>query len=135
MDNPHPISIAALATGLVADLRRLMTQEVRLFQHEMQLELRKVTMGLLHAALGAILGLLAVTFFLLMLVHILFSYTGIPLWACYGIVALIAVALAGVFVFNLAKIGASLRLWPFRTFHSIKEDARWIKEQLLSTRT
>jgi hypothetical protein len=135
MENPHPISISALATGLVADLRRLMTQEVRLFQHEMQLELRKVTMGLLHAALGAILGLLAVTFFLLMLVHILFSYTGMPLWACYGIVALIAVALAGIFAFNLAKIGARLRLWPFRTFHSIKEDARWIKEQLLSTRT
>ena len=135
MDNPHPISIAALATGLVADLRQLCAQEIRLAQHEMQLELRKVAMGFLHAALAIMLSLIAVTFFLVMLVHLLHSYTGMPLWACYGLVGLIAVAFSGLFVFNLAKLGSSLRLWPFRTFHSIKEDARWIKEQLLSTRT
>ena len=40
MENPHPISIAALATGLVEDLNRLCRQELRLAQHEMQLELR-----------------------------------------------------------------------------------------------
>ena len=50
MENPRPISIAALASGLVADIKRLFSQEVRLAQHEMQLELRKVTMTLLYAA-------------------------------------------------------------------------------------
>lgn len=135
MDNPHPISIAALATGLVADLRRLVSQEVRLAQHEMQLELRKIAMGLLHAALGIMLSLIAISLFLVMMVHIVHTYTGLSLWACYGLVAIIAAALSGIFLYNMAKIGSSLRLWPFRTVHSIKEDARWIKEQLLSTRT
>ena len=86
MDNPHPISIAALVSGLVADLRRLFTQEIRLAQHEMQLELRKLARGLLHVALGIMLGLVALTLFLVMLVHLLQTYTALPLWACYGVV-------------------------------------------------
>lgn len=135
MENPHPISISALATGLVADLLRLCAQEIRLAQHEMQLELRKVAIGFLHAALGVVLSLIAVTFFLLMLVHVLNNYAGLPLWACYGIVGIAAVAVSGIVLYRLATLGSSLRLWPFRTFHSIKEDARWIKEQLLSTKT
>jgi len=135
MENPHPISIAALATGLVEDLRRLLNQEIRLARHEMQLELRKIVMGLIHAALGTVLGLIAVTFFLVALVHVLSTYTALPLWASYATVGLFAVALSAIFLYHLAQLGSSLRLWPFRTFHSIKEDAQWIKEQLLSTRT
>lgn len=135
MENPHPISIAALATGLVADLRRLFTQEIRLAQHEMQLELRKLAMGLMYAALGIVLSLIAVAFVLVMMVHLLQAYTTLPLWACYGIVGIVAAAVSGIFLYNLARVGSGLRLWPFRTAHSIKEDARWIKEQLLSTKT
>ena len=135
MDNPRPISIAALASGLVTDLKRLCTQEIRLAQHEMQLELRKTAMALLYGVLAIILSLVAITFFLVMLVHVLHSSTAMPLWACYGVVGIVVVALSGIFVYSLIKLGSSLRLWPFRTVHSIKEDAQWIKEQLLSTRT
>ncbi len=135
MDNPHPISIAALATGLVEDLRRLVSQEVRLAQHEMQFELGKAARGLLHAALGIMLSLVAIGLFLVMLVHLVHATTGIALWACYGLVAVVTAALSGLFLYNMFTVGASLRLWPFRTVHSIKEDIRWIKEQLLSIRT
>jgi hypothetical protein len=135
MDIPRPISIAALVNSLVADLRHLVAQEIQLARHEMQLELRKVATGLAHATLAVLLSLIAVTFFLIMMVHLLQTYTTLPLWACYGIVGMIAAALSGGFFYFLLKLGSSLRLWPFRTAHSIKEDARWIKEQLLSTRT
>ena len=135
MENPHPISIAALATGLVEDLKRLCRQELRLAQHEMQIELRKVVMGISYASVAILLSLIAITFFLLMLVHILHSYAGMPLWASYGVVGLIAILLTAVCGYGLYKIVSTLRLWPFRTVHSIKEDAQWIKEQLLSTRT
>jgi uncharacterized membrane protein YqjE len=135
MDNPHPISIAALATGLVEDLKQLFNQEIRLAQHEMQLELRKVVSSLLQAAFALLLSLIAVIFFLVMMVHLLQTYTALPLWACYGLVGMVAASLAAVFMYSLWKLGSSLRLWPFRTVHSIKEDAQWIKEQLLSIRT
>lgn len=135
MDNPHPISMAALATGLVADLKRLVNQEIRLAQHEMQLELRKIWLSLLQAILGILLSLIAVTFLLVMMVHLLHSYSALPLWACYGGMGLIAAALAALCIYILLRLSSSLRPWPFRTVHSIKEDARWIKEQLLSIRT
>lgn len=135
MENPRPISIAALATGLVADLKHLFRQELRLAQHEMQLELRKLVMGILYASLAILLSLVSITFFLVMLVHILHTVAGMPLWTSYGIVGLITALLSGVFGYGLFKLASTLRLWPFRTVHSIKEDAQWIKEQLLSTRT
>lgn len=135
MENPHPISIAALITGLVEDLRRLFAQEVQLARHEMQHELNKVSRGFVHAGVGIILGLLGALFLLMMLVHLLHAYSGLPLWACYGIVGCVSAAGSGLFLSRLVTVGASIRLWPFRTFHSLKEDARWIKEQLLSTKT
>ena len=135
MDNPHPISIATLVSGLVADVRGLFAQELRLAQHEMQYEFRKLVTGLVRAAVGAVLSLMAATLFLLMLVHLLQTYTGLALWACYGVVGLIAAAGGGLLLYSLAKLGSSLRLWPFRTVHSLKEDVRWIKEQVLSMKT
>ncbi|MDP9131696.1 MAG: phage holin family protein, partial [Nitrospirota bacterium] len=63
------------------------------------------------------------------------TYTTLPLWACYGIVGVISAVIGGIFFYSLSKLGSTLRLWPFRTVHSIKEDARWIKEQVLSTKT
>ena len=135
MDNPHPISIAALVSALVADVRGLFAQELRLAQHEMQYELRKLVMGLVRAAVGAMLSLMAATLFLLMLVHLLHTYTGLSLWACYGVVGLIAAVGGGILLYSLIKLKSSLRLWPFRTVHSLKEDAQWIKEQVLSMKT
>lgn len=135
MENPHPISIAALVTGLVGDLRRLVAQEIQLARHEMQHELGKVVKGALHAGIAMMLALVATLFLLMTLIHLLHFYSGLPLWACYGIVGLLAAIGGAVMFARVLTIGASLRLWPFRTFYSLKEDAKWIKEQLLSTRT
>lgn len=35
MENPHPISVAALLQGLVEDVRLLIQQTLRLARHEM----------------------------------------------------------------------------------------------------
>ena len=135
MENPRPISIAALATGLVSDFKRLCIQEMLLAQHETQLELRKLVLVFAYAVLGILLSFLAVTFFLVMLVYAVHSFASMPLWASYGIVGLMAASLGGIVGYGLHQAVSRLRLWPFRTVHSIKEDAQWIKQQLLSTRT
>ncbi|GAB1721935.1 MAG: hypothetical protein GDA65_06985 [Nitrospira sp. CR1.1] len=135
MENPHPISIASLVTGLVEDIRRLFAQEMQLARHEMQHELGKVVKGAMHAGIAVMLALLASFFLLMTFVHLLHSYSGLPLWACYGIVGLLSAAGGAAFFARLMTIGTTLRLWPFRTFYSLKEDAKWIKEQLLSTKT
>lgn len=135
MENPHPISIASLVTGLVEDLRRLFAQEVQLARHEMQHELGKLIKGAMHAGIAIVLAMLATLFLLMAVIHLLHFYSGLPLWACYGIVGLLAAAGGAAVFARLIAIGSTLRLWPFRTFYSLKEDAKWIKEQLLSTKT
>jgi hypothetical protein len=49
-------------------------------------------------------------------------------------VALLAGAGAGALAYAVMKLGSSLRLWPFRTLHTLKEDVQWIKEQVLTPR-
>lgn len=135
MENPHPISVAALLQGLVKDVRLLIQQTLRLARHEMQLEWHKVTAIIIRAGVGITLAFMASVLLLLMVVHLLHDPLGLPFWASYGIVGLLCALVAGLLLAGVVSLGATLRLWPFRTFHSIKEDARWIKEQVLSTKT
>ncbi len=135
MENARPIAIGALVNGLIVDLRSLLQQEIQLVQHEMQYERSKLISIAVRSGIGLLFGMLAGLCVLLMLVHGLHAATPLPLWACYGIVGLLSMVTAASVFFSVARLGGTLRLWPFRTFHSLKEDLQWIKEQVLSTRT
>jgi len=86
--------IVALASSLLADLRRLLTQELHLAQHEMQQELGKLVKASIAAGVVVVASLLAVILLCLTLVYVLHSL-GLSLWASYGLVALFALAGAG----------------------------------------
>lgn len=135
MDNPHPISVAALLQGLFEDIRLLIGQTMRLARDEMKLERQKLTSLVIRLGIGLTMALMTIVLLLLTVVHLLHGWLGLPLWTSYGIVGLLCAFLAGVLLTGAASLAATLRLWPFRTLHSIKEDARWIKEQVLSTKT
>ncbi|MGZ8393372.1 MAG: phage holin family protein, partial [Nitrospira sp.] len=119
------------ASSVIADLRRLVAQELQLAKHEMQQELRKLVKAAIQAGVAAVLGLLALILLCLTLVYVLHSL-GLSLWASYGLVALLALAGAGALGYLVVKLGSSLRLWPFRTVQTLKEDFQWIKELILS---
>lgn len=128
-------TIVALASSVLADLRGLIEKEVKLAKHEMQLELSKVVKASIQAGIAAILGLMAVILLCLTLVYVLHSLAGLSLWASYGVVAILAVGGAAILAYSAVKLGSTLRLWPFRTLHTVKEDAQWIKEQVLSAKS
>jgi uncharacterized membrane protein YqjE len=128
-------SIVTLASSLLEDLRRLAAQEIQLAKHEMQLELSKVVKAAIHTAVALVLGFLTLVLLCLTLVYLLHSLLGLSMWASYGIVALLAAAGAGGFAYVMIKAGASIRLWPFRTIRTVKEDAQWIKTQVFSPKT
>ncbi|MBS0170711.1 MAG: phage holin family protein [Nitrospira sp.] len=134
MENPHPLSVAALLQGLVEDVRVLFGQTMRLARDEIRLERQKVMGLLLRAGIGLLLACMTGLMLLLAVVHLLHHALNLPLWTSYGLVGLLCAFIAGWLLASAASLGATLRLWPFRTFHSIKEDARWIKEQMLSTK-
>jgi uncharacterized membrane protein YqjE len=128
-------TIVALASSVLADLQGLFAKEVQLAKHEMQLELSKVVKASIQAGIAAILGLMAVILLCLTLVYILHSLVGLSLWASYGVVAILAAGGAAILAYLVIKLGSTLRLWPFRTLHTVKEDAQWIKEQVLSPKS
>ena len=125
----HP-TIVALASSLLADLRRLVAQELQLAIHEMQDELRKLAKVALQLGIASILSLMAVILLCLTLVYILHSLLGLSVWASYGVVTLLAAVGASGLAYAVMKVASSLRLWPFRTMHTLKEDAQWMKAQL-----
>ena len=128
-------TIVSLASSLLADLRSLLAKELQLAKHEMQHELSKLTKAAIQAGVAALLSLMAVILLCLTVVYLLHSLLGLPLWASYGVVAILAAAGAAGLGYMVMKLGATLRLWPFRTLHTLKEDAQWIKEQVLSPKS
>jgi uncharacterized membrane protein YqjE len=132
--SPRP-TIVSLGSNLLADLRRLLAQEFQLAKHEMQHEVSKLVKASIQAAVAVVLSLMALILLCLTLVYVLHSLLGLSLWASYGVVALLAIAGGGGLAYAAMKLVSNLRLWPFRTLHTLKEDAQWIKEQVLSPKT
>lgn len=98
VENPPMESASSIMGGIVDDLRDLVKQELRLAQEEVKEDLRKAWKASMYWGAGvAVLSLSAVPF-LFMLVHLLHTVTlpagsgdpaSLPLWACYGIVAVL----------------------------------------------
>ena len=132
----HPIpSIARLISDLLADLRTLMQQHVQLLRHEIEAEVNKVKKASILLAAGWALMGLGGLFFIITMVHLLEAVTVLPLWACYGIVGTLLAVGGFVLVKSAMKLSGRVHALPVQTIHTMKEDARWIKEQLASNKT
>ncbi len=135
MEQSPRTAIANLASSLLADLRRVVTQELQQAKHEMQQQQSKLVKASTQAGVALVLSLMAVFLLCATLVSLLHSLIGLSLWASYGVVALLAAAGASALAYRLITLASTLRLWPIRTLHTLKEDAQWIKEQVLSPKT
>ena len=132
----HPVpSIARLISDLLADLRTLMQQQVQLLRHEIEAEVDKVKKASIWLAAGGALMCLGGLFFIITIVHLLEAMTGLPLWACYGIVGTMLAVGGFMLVKSAMKLSGTVHALPVQTIQTMKEDARWIKEQLASNKT
>ncbi len=128
-------SLAGLLTGLVDEVKKLVQQELRLVRDEIRIELGKAQRGVVSMAIG--IGCLAVgaLLLILMLVHLVQFLTQWPLWVCYGLVGVVLLAAGAWLAMKGQRAVKDVHAMPIQTVQSIKEDARWIKEQVASTRT
>ncbi len=127
--------IIGLLGGLVGDARTLFRQELQLLQDEFSSEIAKIRQA--AVAIGAAIGFTVIggLFALIMLVHVLHEFAPLPLWACYGLVGIILLAVGGALLIKAKRSLQDFNLTPRRTLHSIKEDAQWIKEQISLNKT
>jgi len=124
-------SLAALIGGIINDARDLLLQEFTMAKLEVQDELRKTKAAVISLGIGIGIAAVGGLLLLLMLVHLLHALTPIPLWGCYGIVGGVLV-LAGLLVlYSGKKAVEEIEVVP-ETVETLKENAKWIREQTTS---
>src|SRR5918992_1569553 len=125
-------SIGVLLSGIIADMRNLFVQELRLAKLEIAEDLRRVKAAVAVLAVGAVILALGAVLLILMLVHLLDAITDLPLWGAYGVVAAVMLVIGiGVLIAGKKK-AEHVGLVPQETADAIKEDVGWIKARMKS---
>ncbi len=127
--------IIGLFGGLIGDVRTLFRQEFQLMRDEFHAETRKVRQAAVSIGVGIGLALVGGVFALMMMVQILHQFADLPLWACYGVIGGILLAVGVLLLANATHALHNFNLMPRRTLRSMKEDAQWIKEQISLNKT
>jgi hypothetical protein len=127
--------ILGLLGGLIGDARTLVRQEIQLLRDELLSEVDKIRRGTVAIGMGIGFTAIGGLFALIMLVHVLHQYAHLPLWACYGLIGFLLLAVGVSLLIKAKQSLQSFNLMPRRTLRSMKEDAQWIKEHISSNKT
>jgi hypothetical protein len=116
--------------GTIAqDARTLLGQQIDLFRAEVGQELRQAGRAAAEVAAGGGLAAAGGLMAGFTAVHLLHRFTGLPLWACYGLAAG-GLGAAGVQLLRAGRDGfTTLRALP-QTTEALSENVEWLKEQL-----
>jgi hypothetical protein len=124
-----------LISGILDDARMLARQEVQLLRDEIKLEVSKAVRAASGFGIGAVLAAVGALFLLLMLVHGLHEWTGLSLWACYGIVGGLLAGIGVTLIVRAQSLAGTVHTTPRRSIHTMKENVQWIKERMTLKRT
>jgi hypothetical protein len=128
--------LLTLVGDIVRQSEELITQQFSLLKTELREEVQKA--GGAAAALAGGAGLLAAAGLLSTqaLAHLLHRASGLPLWACYGVVAGALGAAGGGLLAAGLKKAAHLDLGAFpQTAEALKENLSWLKERVTTAPT
>jgi hypothetical protein len=119
-------SVTELVSGIMADARDLVQQQLALLRCEVQQDLRtaRTASVLLLGGLGTALvgGILC----FLMLVHLLsWAAPELPLWVCFGLVGAPVASVGGTLIYLALYKVNSMNLWPARSVQAFTESLRW----------
>jgi uncharacterized membrane protein YqjE len=120
-------SFSELLQGIIHNVQDIVRSEVRLAKTEIREEAIKAKASLLLLGAGAVTGLFAILFLLLMIVSALALI--VPNWAAALIVAVALAVVAGVMLAGGVKSFQKLHPTPELTVESIKENIQWAKQQ------
>jgi Flp pilus assembly protein TadB len=125
-----PTSITQLVGEIVSDLQTLIRQEVQLAKTEFRQEWDKTKTAAGSMAAGATLLGVAGFLFCFALVYLLAALApGLPLWACFGIVAVALGLIGGILVAAGRSKASEINVVPPQTAATIRENVQWLKNQ------
>lgn len=92
-----------MISGVAADAKELLISELTLTKLELQREFARAKAAAVTIAVGVSFGFIGVVALVFMIVHLLATFTVVPLWGCFGIVGG-ALVLFGALVMTSGKI-------------------------------
>lgn len=120
-------SMAALLSGIVNDVQRLLKQHLELLREEVSEGVRKTKRGALAFGGALLLALVGAAFALTFLVGLLaWAVPAVPWWGWCGILGLVFVLIAFALVQAGKKSISSIGVEQTR--QEIKEDMQWLKK-------
>jgi ABC-type uncharacterized transport system fused permease/ATPase subunit len=97
--------IDPLVTGITADLRQLVREEVTLIRQEIQEDIQNAREAAIAFALGAAAAVLSLILIAFTAVYVLAALAALPLWGCFAIVTtVLVIAAAGLFLLGKRKL-------------------------------
>ena len=121
-------SLGDLFSELASETSTLVRQEVALAQVELTNKATIVGKNVGYLVIGGAVGYAALLVVLAGVV-VIFSYV-IPLWASALLVGIVVGAVAYFLISSALAELKNAQLTPHETVESIKEDARWLKDQV-----
>ncbi len=123
--SPPDQSVTHLVSGIIDDAHELLRQQIALFKHEVQQDLKRAKKMSISFAASCIVCAVAGLMLSLMLVYLLsWAAPGLPLWVCFGIVAAAFAGMgAGLFFFGKEKLDEIVP--PEESLKAMKENLQW----------
>ncbi len=127
MQRPGERPFSEIVSDIVGHAQEIVRSEVRLARVEIKQEVTKALRASTMLAVGSVLGILALGFFLWTATYAI--SLALPMWAATLIVgfvvAVVASALAGAGLQRIRDVSPE----PEKTVREVKEDVQWLKQQ------
>jgi hypothetical protein len=119
-------SFSTLMSGIIADVQRLIEQQLSMVRQEIRDDLRKSKQAVSSLALGAGLTAGGNCLLLLMLPLLLnWLVPTLPLWVCFGIVGGVVSAVGGALLYVRFQQTESFDLLSNQAVEAFKENLKW----------
>ena len=96
--SPPNVTIAALLSGILSDVRDLLSVELKIAWAQFQQELSKTKVNAAAFAFALGLTLLGTLLLMQMVVQLIHVYSGLPPWGSYGVVGLAVLGMGTLFL-------------------------------------
>lgn len=118
--------IMELVSGILRDATEIISKEMMAARLEMREELEKAKSTAMLMGASAVMLLIGAILLAFTLVHLVQEFSGLDLWICYAIIAVVFLVIGFVILAMGKRRAAATNLVPTESIEKAKEDARWI---------
>jgi uncharacterized membrane protein YqjE len=126
--NADDRSIGSLISGLLQDIRLLVTQEIDLAKRELSEKVSAVSRSAVSIVIGAVLAIGGL--FVLMAALVLILDLFMPAWVAAFVLALALLAVGGLVLFLGIQKLKKMKYVPERTVKTVEEGVQRVKERV-----